>query len=77
MSRNLLMAIYHEHLARTNHDVFSQDTDRVSSLRTSCHVCFFLDAEKRDKQESASCPTCGKKCGTDAWGTPTCLPYAD
>lgn len=51
-----MLAIHAEHKARTGHDAFNRTTLQV----TSCDVCLFLDAEKRDqdKAEEQSYCTC-------------------
>ena len=43
MSMNLFMAIYHEHKARTGHDIYK----RKPLTYINCDVCLYLDAEKR------------------------------
>lgn len=47
---NVFMAIYEEHKARTHHDVYAQRP--LSTLATSCRVCLWLDAEKRDLEKA-------------------------
>ena len=47
---NILMAIFHEHKARTGHDVFR--VGRQISLRVNCDVCMYLDAERREIEET-------------------------
>ena len=46
MNNDLFMAIYHEHMARTRHDVYKQGP--LSTIPITCNVCLYLNKLKRD-----------------------------
>jgi hypothetical protein len=47
---DLFMAIYHEHMARTRHDVFKMGP--LSTIPITCDVCLYLSKIKRDFEKA-------------------------